>query len=84
MNILPGTMNSVRGAGTSQVTDLGRPPALRRDTFEDILTDAEVPTTPQRQVCFADVAASTPLPRPAEHLEQRTQHSGSSQVSSLS
>ena len=42
VDILP---NTVRGVGKGQVPDLGRPPAVRRDTFEDILTDAEVPTT---------------------------------------
>ena len=43
----------------------------------------EVPSTPQRWVQFADVATSTPVPRPAEHLEQRTQSSRASQVPSI-
>ena len=57
---LPGTVNTVRKAAerTGQVPDLGRPPTVRRDTFEDILADVEdvVPTTPQWQVWFANVA----------------------------
>ena len=58
---------------------------VKGDTFEDILTDVEdeVPTTPQRQVWFVHVATSTPVQRPAEHLEQRTQQSSESQVPSL-
>ena len=46
---------------------------MRRDAFEDILTDAEdeVPQTPQRWVWFANVATSTPIPRPAEPQEER-------------
>ena len=87
MDHLPGKINTVRGAAgrTGQVPDLGRPPTIRRDTFEDILTDVEdeVPTTPWRWVWFGDVATSTPVPRPTEHLEQRTQPSSVSQVLSL-
>ena len=49
-DILPGTVNTVRGAAerTGQVPDLGRPLIVRRDTFENILADMkdEVPTTP--------------------------------------
>ena len=62
-------MNAVRGAvtRTGQVPDLGRPLTVKRDTFEDILTDAEVCTSLQRWVQFADMATSTPIPRPAEH-----------------
>ena len=75
-DILPSTVNTVRGAAerTGQVPDLGRPPTVRRDTFEDILADVEdeVPGTPQRWVWFANVATSTPFLRPAEHLEQST------------
>ena len=58
---------------------------VRRDTFEGILADVEdeVSTTPQRQVQFANVATSTPVPRPAEHLEQRPQSTRAFQVSSL-
>ena len=79
-DILPGTVNTVRGA-VPQVLELGRPSIVRRDTFEDILTDVEdkVPTTPQRQVWFADVATSTPVLRP---MEQGTQTSRTSQVPS--
>ena len=41
LDILPGTVNTVRGAGTGQVPDLDRLLTVRRDTFEDILTDVE-------------------------------------------
>ena len=75
-DILPGNVNTVRGASAraGQVTDLGRPPILRRDTFDDILADAEdeVPPTPQRWVWFADVATSTPILRPKEPQEGRS------------
>ena len=66
VDILPSTMNTVRGAATrtGQVTDLGRPSTLRRDTFEDTLADVEVPTTLQRHIWFANVAISTPIPKP--------------------
>ena len=51
-NVLPGTVNIVRGAveRASQVPDLGKQPVLRRDTFEDILADdeEEVKASPQR------------------------------------
>ena len=86
-DILPSTVNTVRGATerTGQVPDLGRPPIVRRDTFEDILVDVgdEVPTTPERWDQFANVATSTPVLRPMEHLEQRTQTSRASQVPSI-
>ena len=76
MDILPGTVNTVRQTSSraGQVPDLDRPPILRRDAFEDILADVEdeVPHTPQRQVWFADVATSTPIPRPVEPQEERT------------
>ena len=53
-DILPSMVNTVRGAASTagQVPDLGRSSMIRRDTFEDILADAEdeVPQTPQRQV----------------------------------
>ena len=85
-DILPGTVNTVRGASAraGQVSDLGRPPIFRRDTFEDILAEAEdeVPTTPQRQVWFADVATSTPIPRPLEPQEERTRLLRASEVPS--
>ena len=57
---------------------------VRRDTFEDILADAEdeVPHTPQRQIWFANVATSTPTPRPAEPQEERTKPLRASQVTS--
>ena len=87
MDHLPGTVNTVRGAvaRTGQVPDLHRLPTLKRDSFEDILADVEdkLPTTLQRWVWFANVATSTPILRPMEHLEQRTQPSSASQVPSL-
>ena len=78
-------MNTIRGAAskTVQVPDLGRPPLLKRDTFEDILADAEVPITLQRWVWFANIATSTPIPRPVKHPVERTPHFGTSQVPSL-
>ena len=85
-DVLPGTVNTVRGTveGAGQVPDLGKPPMLRRDTFEDILADDEevVPATPQRWVWFANVATSTPLPRLVEQPRERTQSSRVSQVPS--
>ena len=82
MDHLLSTINTVRGTATrtGQVPDLIRPPTVRRDTFEDILADVEVPATPQRQVQFANMAMSTPVLRPTEHLEDRTQHTDASQV----
>ena len=82
VDILPSTMNNVRGTAirTGQVPDLGRPPTVRRDTFEDILADTEVPTTPQRQVQFTDVATSTPIPRPMEHQVEGILQVNASQV----
>ena len=56
------------------------PPIFKRDNFENILADAEVPMTPQRCVQFADMATPTSILRPAEHLEVRTPHLGVSQV----
>ena len=57
---------------------------IRRDTFEDILADAEdeVPQTPQRHIQFANVATSTPVPRSAEPQEERTKPLRASQVPS--
>ena len=85
-DFLPGTVNTVRGASAraGQVPDLGRPPILRRDTFEDILADAEnkVPPTSQRWVQFADVATSIPIPRPMEPQEERTRPLRASKVPS--
>ena len=85
-DILPGMVNTVRGAASraGQVPDLGRPPIVRRDAFEDILAYAEdeVPHTPQRQDWVADVATSTPVPRPAEPKEERTKSLRASQVPS--
>ena len=54
-DVLPGTLNVVRGATerAGQVPDLGNPPTLRRDMFDDILAEQEeeeVPVTPQRRV----------------------------------
>ena len=49
-HMLPGTVNTVRGTAerAGQIPDLGNPPLLRRDTFEDILVEdeEEVPVTP--------------------------------------
>ena len=85
-DVLPGTVNTIRGAAgrTSQVPDLGKLPMLRRDTFEDISADEEeeVSVTPQRWVRFANVATSTPVPRPVEQPRERTQSSRVSQVPS--
>ena len=43
----------------------------------------EVPTTLQRWVWFAYMATSTPILRPMEHHEERTQQSSASQVPPL-
>ena len=53
---------------------------MKRDTFEDILADAEVPITPQRWVQSATVATLTPVLRPVEHPVVRTPHLGASEV----
>ena len=57
---------------------------MRRDTFDDILADAEdeIPPTPQRQVPFADVATSTAIPRPMEPQQERTRPLRASEVPS--
>ena len=85
-DILPSTVNIVRGDSSraGQIPDLGRPPIVRRDAFEDILADAEdeVPHTPQWWVQFANVATSTPIPRPAEPQEEKTKPLGASHVPS--
>ena len=85
-DILPGMGNTVRGTTSTagQVPDLGRQPMIRRNTFEDILADAEneVPQTPQRQVWFANVETFTPIPRPVEPQEERTKPLKASQVPS--
>ena len=85
-DVLSGTVNTVRGAAkrAGQVPALGKPPMLRRVTFEDILAneEEEVPVTPQRRVRFANVATSTPVPRPVEWPRERTQSSWVSQVPS--
>ena len=67
---------------TGQVPDLNWPPTVKRDNFEDILTDVEVLVTSQRWVQFANIVTSTPmvLGRPAEHLVEQTQQIGASQV----
>ena len=69
-DVLPGTVNTVRGMAerAGQILDLGNPPLLRRDTFRDIMAEdeEEVPVTLQRWVQFANVATSTPVPRPVE------------------
>ena len=85
-DILCGMVNTVRGAASraGQVPDLGRPPLVRRDTLEDILTDAEdeVPHIPYRLARFANVATSTPVPRPAKPQQERTKPLRASQVPS--
>ena len=82
---LPSTVNTNRGVAlkTGQVPDLGGLPIIKRETFQDILADAEVPTTPQRRVQFADMATSTPiiLERPMKCLVEQTPQVGASQVS---
>ena len=46
MNYLPNTVNTKGGAASStgQVPDLSGPPTVKRDAFEDILTNVEVPS----------------------------------------
>ena len=77
-------VNTNRGAAlkTGQVHDLSGPPMVRREAFQDILTDAEDPVTPQRWVPFANMVTSTPivLGRPAEHLVEQTPHISTSRV----
>ena len=85
MDHLPSTINNVRGAATKtgQVPNVGRPPIIKKDTFEDILADEEVPMTPQRWAQFDNMITSTPIPRPVAHLEVKTPHLGASQVPSI-
>ena len=73
---LSSTVNTTRGAATrtGQVPDLGRPPIVKRVTFEDIIADAEFQITPHRQVWFADMGTSTPVLRPMEHPVESTPH----------
>ena len=84
VDFLPGTVNTRKGAAlkTGQVPDLDGPPFIKRDTFEDIFAHAEVPTTSQRWVQFADMATSTPVisERPMECLVEWTPGIGASQV----
>ena len=52
-NVLPGTVNTVRGAAdrVGQVPDLGNLPTFRGDTLEDILVEEQeedIPVTPNR------------------------------------
>ena len=49
-NYLPSTININRGAASrvGQVPELNGSPIIKRDTFENILTDVEVPATPKR------------------------------------
>ena len=86
VDILLGMANIVRGTSSraGQVPDLGRPPMVRRDTFEDILADVEykVPHTPQKWVWFANVTTSTLIHRPAEPQEERSKPLGASWVPS--
>ena len=83
---LSSTVNTIRGTASKRghIPDLGKPPTVKRDTFEDILVDAEVPITLQRWVLFANTATSTPVLRPTEYLVERTPHLGASEVPSLS
>ena len=85
-DVLPGTINTVRGAveRAGQVPDLGNLPMLRRDTFNDVLAEEEeeVLVTPQRWVQFANVATSIPITRPVEQPRERTQSSRMFQVPS--
>ena len=67
-DVLPGTVNTVRGATerVGQVPDLGNLPTLRRDMLDDILAEQEaeeVPVTHQRRVRFSTL---TPIVRPVE------------------
>ena len=52
LDYLPSTINVNRGAAsrTGKLPDLNETPGIEKDTFEDILTDAEVPATHQRWV----------------------------------
>ena len=84
-DVLPGTVNIVRGAveRAGQVPDLGNLPTLRRDMLEDILAEqeqGEVPVTPQRQFRFSTL---TPIVRPVEQPREMTQSSRVSQVHSV-
>ena len=55
LDYLPSTVNINRGAAskTSQIPDLNGPPIIKKDTFEDILTDVETLATPKKagQIC---------------------------------
>ena len=84
---LPSMVSINRGAAarTGQVPDLSGLPIIKRDTIEDILTDAKDPATPQRWVKFADMVTSTPivLGRPVEHLVEWTTQIGASREPSI-
>ena len=66
-------VNREAASKTGQITDLSGPPTIKSNIFEDVLANAEVPFTLQRQVQFADIAISTPIvsERPTNyHMEQ--------------
>ena len=76
-NVLPGTMNTMRGAAerVGQVPDLGNLPIIGGDTLEDILVEEpeeDIPVTPQRRVPFL---TSTPIVRPVEQPREGIQTS---------
>ena len=83
-NVLPGTVNTVRGAAerVGQVPDLRNLPTIGRDTLEDILVEEQeedIPVTPQRWVRFS---TSTPIVRPVERPREGIQTSRVSQAPS--
>ena len=76
-DVLPGTVNTRRWAveRVGQVSDLGNPPTLGRDSLDDILVEGQeedIPVTPQRRVQFS---TSTPIARPVEQPRERIQTS---------
>ena len=70
-DFLPSTININRRATSKagQIPDLYGSPINKRDTFQDILTDGQVPVIPQRWVQFVDMATSVfiVLKTPAEY-----------------
>ena len=70
------TLNINRGAAakTDHVPDLSWPPMVKRDTFEDFPTDAEVLVTAERQVPFTDMTTSMSIVsgRSTDYHEQWT------------
>ena len=84
---LPGTVYINRGVAseTGQVPVLNGLPTIKRDTFKDILTDAEVPVTQQRWIWFSNMATLMPivLGRPTDYHEEWTPWIGVSWVPSF-